>query len=267
MALYDQNPTGRFADRASDYAKYRPSYPGEALGAILLGLGRPSRLVAADVGAGTGISSRLLAEHGVRVLAIEPSAAMRAAAAHNERVTFRDGTAEETGLADESVDLVLCAQAFHWFRPREAFAEFARILKPGGRVALMWNDRDDRDECTRRYGELILTASDGHAAARGFAPPDALRDSALFTGYRAQAFSSHQDLDEAGLIGRAASASYVPKSGEKWEALQRGLRAHFAQFAGPATIAAPPTVRLLYRTSVYLAERHPAEPANVRSPS
>ncbi len=251
MALHEQQPTTRFSVRAQDYARFRPSYPDAAIDAILGGLGRTSRLVAADIGAGTGISSRLLAERGVRVLAIEPNAPMRDGAEHNERVTFRDATAERTGLADESIDLVLCAQAFHWFRHDEALREFARILKPGARLALMWNDRDDRDEGTRRYGELILAASDGHAAARGFSAPDALRLSSLFTSYRELAFPSAQELDEPALLGRAASASYVPTSGPKWEALAAGLRA----LHGAVGSGSPRVMRLHYHTRVYLAER------------
>src|SRR5262245_49009958 len=97
----DLDPTGRFTQRADDYAVYRPTYPAAAIDAILDGLGAPARLVAADVGAGTGIASRLLAERGVRVLAVEPNAAMRAVAAAHPRVEAHVGTAEATGLAPQ----------------------------------------------------------------------------------------------------------------------------------------------------------------------
>lgn len=85
------NPLSRFSDRAADYAKHRPSYPTPAIDAILEGFGEPPQLVAADIGAGTGISSRLLAERGVRVIAIEPNAAMREAASPHPLVEFREG--------------------------------------------------------------------------------------------------------------------------------------------------------------------------------
>ena len=107
----------RFTDRASDYVKYRPTYPAAAIDAILDGLGSPAEIVAADVGAGTGISARLLGDRGVRVLAVEPGDAMRAAAAPHANVTWTIGSAEATDLAPESLDLVLCAQSFHWFQP------------------------------------------------------------------------------------------------------------------------------------------------------
>lgn len=248
--LHDQSPTARFADRAGDYVRYRPSYPDAAIEAVLAGLGRASRLVAADIGAGTGISSRLLGERGVRVLAIEPNSAMRECAQHSERVTFRDGTAEATGLTDESVDLVLCAQAFHWFRPDDALTEFARILKPGGRVALMWNNRDDADPATAEYGRLILEASGRHEAAQRFNHHRPLAECPLFTNFREAVVPSSQSLDAQGLVGRARSASYVPRDGPAWDRLQAGLQALAVRHAAPGG-----GVTLRYQTHVFLAER------------
>ena len=158
----DLNPTGRFSDHAEDYRRYRPDYPAAALNAILEGLGDPAELEAADVGAGTGIASRQLAAHGVRVLAVEPNAEMRAAAIPHPGIEWRAGTAEATGLDSGIVGLVLCAQAFHWFRAQQALAEFSRILRPGGRLALMWNSRDRADPLTRAYVEAIHAVNGEH---------------------------------------------------------------------------------------------------------
>src|SRR6478672_12882184 len=88
----------RFSDRASDYVKYRPTYPAEALSAILDGLGPPGELVAADVGAGTGISARLLGDRGLHVIAVEPGEAMRRAAAPHPRVAWLAAKAQAIGL-------------------------------------------------------------------------------------------------------------------------------------------------------------------------
>src|SRR3989442_3132520 len=121
--LHRMNPTRRFGDRASDYRRYRPDYPAAAIDTILSGLLDPGRLRVADIGAGTGICSRLLAERGVRLLAVEPNAEMRAAAEAHARIEWRAGEAEATGLAVASLDLVVCAQAFHWFRQPEALEE------------------------------------------------------------------------------------------------------------------------------------------------
>ena len=145
------NPLSRFSDRAADYAKYRPSYPDEAIAILLEGLGNPSQLLAADIGAGTGISSPLLAQRGVRVIAIEPNEAMREAASPHPLVEFQDGAAEATNLPDTSVDLVTCFQAFHWFNPEPTLEVFHRILKPTGRLAVVWNDRDRNNELTQSY--------------------------------------------------------------------------------------------------------------------
>src|SRR5205814_3482627 len=149
-----------------DYRRYRPDYPAAAIETALEGLGDPARLLIADVGAGTGISSRLLAARGARVIAIEPNTEMRAAAEPHPRITWRAGTGEATGLEAASVDLVMCAQAFHWFRADEALAEFHRVIRPGGRLALMWNNRDRRDEPTPGLIEAIHAVNGEHPAER-----------------------------------------------------------------------------------------------------
>jgi ubiquinone/menaquinone biosynthesis C-methylase UbiE len=149
---YTWNPLSRFCDLASDYAKYRPSYPAAAIDFILEGIDTQLPIVVADVGAGTGISSRLLAERGVRVIAIEPNADMRQAAAPHPLVEFRQATAEATSLSDASVDLVTCFQSFHWFNPEPTLLEFHRILKPSGRLAAVWNEWDKNDDFTENFG-------------------------------------------------------------------------------------------------------------------
>jgi SAM-dependent methyltransferase len=245
------DPTARFSDRAADYARHRPSYPAHAIDAVLEGLGDPARLVAADVGAGTGISARLLADRGVRVVAVEPNRAMREAAQPHPRVEWRDGTAEATGLEGTSVDLVLCAQSFHWFRRDEALAEFRRVLRPGGRVALLWNERDERDPATAAYGRLVVEAAGEErnaffhrAESVGFPPAPG------FSAPREVPLEGHaQTHDLEGLVGRATSASYVPKVGRARDELERGLRSLHGRFAGPDG-----RVRLAYRCRLFLAE-------------
>lgn len=226
------NSTTRFADRADDYAKTRPTYPGAIVDATLDGLGAPDRLVVADVGAGTGVFSRPLADRGCRVIAIEPNAPMRAAATAHERVEWRDGTGERTGLPDRSADLITVAQAFHWMRADEALAEFHRILKPGGRLAHVWNIQDRTDAFTASY----CAAMERHAVDPPRSPwslhdvSAALDNHPLFTPRRIVRVPSFQELDEPALLRRAQSASYCPKDGPGWEALRdellRAFRAH-----------------------------------------
>ncbi|MGK7900825.1 MAG: class I SAM-dependent methyltransferase [Hormoscilla sp.] len=245
-ALHQMNPLDRFSDRAADYVKYRPSYPAGAIDRILQGLDRP---VAADIGAGTGIASRLLADRGVRVLAIEPNGAMRTAAAAYPLVEFRDGTAEATLLPDASADLVVCCQAFHWFNPELCLPEFRRILKETGRLALMWYDLDRSDPFTRSYRESIRVASSDHPAEKRVFSAAALLNSPLFGNCRCHNFSYKQELDLGGLIGRTQSISYLPRTGTVYKQLVSDLQRLHGNW-----VDARGMIYLLYRTMLYLAD-------------
>jgi SAM-dependent methyltransferase len=251
--LHSMNPLSRFSDRAADYAKYRPSYPASAIDAILEGLLNPSQLVAADIGAGTGISSRLLAERGVRVFAIEPNAAMREAALPHPSVEFRNGTAEATNLPDASVDFVTCFQAFHWFDPTPTLQEFHRILKPSGRLAVVWNNRDQEDELTQSYTRLVQIASNNHPAESRLVSVDPLLSSPLFPHVRCYTFTYRQELDLDGLIGRAKSVSYIPREGEAQQQLISGLKELYNRDRDENGF-----VYMTYSTSVYLANPNSA---------
>jgi SAM-dependent methyltransferase len=240
----------RFTDRASDYVKYRPTYPAAAIDAVLDGLGPPADIVAADVGAGTGISARLLADRGVRVLAVEPGEAMRAAAASHANVTWTIGTAEATCLAAESVDLVLCAQAFHWFRAPDALVEFARILKPGRRLTIMWNRRSKVDPLTAGYRQVIADVGGDMGVESMPFDPAVVADSGVFSAPERLTFPNAQRLDLDGLVGRARSASYVPKTGPEGDRLVDLLTALHTAHAD-----AEGFVRLIYETEIYLAAK------------
>jgi SAM-dependent methyltransferase len=241
----------RFSGRVDDYARYRPSYPKEAIDAILLGMGDPRRLDVVDVGAGTGIAALLIAARGARVIAIEPNPEMRGAAA-GAGIDARDGLADRTGLPDGSADIITSFQAFHWFANGTAVQEFLRVLRPGGRVALAWNARDDGDPFTRGYGDIA--DRDGHASRGGavvddydYVPP--LLSASHLRDVRELEFPSEQALDLEGLLGRARSASYAPREGEAYAALVERLTALHARFGDAAG-----SVVLRYRTRVYLAE-------------
>ncbi len=249
-SLHELNPTGRFSDRAADYVKYRPSYPPQAIDDVLEGLGDPARLTAADIGAGTGISARLLADRGVRVLAVEPNGAMRGAAEPHPRVEWREGAAESTGLADGSVDLVGAFQAFHWFEARASLRELRRVLRPGGRLALVWNKRDRADPFTAAYRAAVIEIGGECAAERMEFDPAVVPASGLFPALRLHEFPNRQALDLPGLIGRARSASYVPKAGPRWEALAGMLRGLHQRYAG-----GDGRVTLVYATQVYVSHR------------
>jgi SAM-dependent methyltransferase len=148
--------TQRFSGRVENYARYRPGYPDEVLDLLRQRCGLTEDSEIADVGSGTGALARLFLENGNRVFGVEPNAEMRGA---GERLLRRYGRftsvaarAEDTTLTEGSVDLVTAGQAFHWFDPGPTRREFARILKSGGFVALIWNTR-------RKEGSLSSRAT------------------------------------------------------------------------------------------------------------
>ncbi len=240
----------RFSDRAEDYVRYRPTYPPEAIDAIVDGLGPPATLVAADVGAGTGISARLLADRGVRVVAVEPGDAMRRAAAGHAGVSWVAGRAEATGLQLESIDLVVCAQSFHWFRAGESLIEFARILKTRGRLAIVWNRRSKTDPLTAGYRQAIVDVGGDMGVESMPFDPGVIAGSGLFSPAERLGFSNIQRLDLEGLIGRARSASYVPKTGAAGQQLVDLLRALHERYADAYGF-----VTLVYETEVFRSRK------------
>jgi SAM-dependent methyltransferase len=240
---------GRFDSRAADYAAHRPGYPPAVVDVILDGLGDSSGLTAADIGAGTGISSRVLADRGVRVIAVEPNAAMRAAAGEHPRISWREGSAEATGLDAASVDLVLCAQSFHWFRVLESLLEFHRILRRGGRLAVVWNQDDLQDPFTEAVAGAIDEASVMNARHVREARGEDMVVSGLFHQAREFLFRHERALSLDQLFGWARSISHVPQEGAAHERLMQTLASIHAKYAGPDGAAV-----FRYRTSVYLAE-------------
>jgi len=178
-----------FASAADVYERARPSYPQDAVEWLVAQteLG-PSRTVV-DLGAGTGKLTRLLLASGARVIAVEPIAEMRA---HIQGAEVLDGTAEAIPLDDASVDAVFVAQAFHWFDPDRALAEISRVLRPGGFLALLWNDRDDDVAWVVELDEIMHGEQ---AAAVAHMP-----------GYASRA--SHTDHQPAGIATIAASGSF-----------------------------------------------------------
>jgi SAM-dependent methyltransferase len=249
----------RFSDRVDDYVKYRPAYPPEVLGFLRSECGFGPGHVVADVGSGTGIFTRQLLENGNKVFAVEPNGPMRAAAEQAlsgfPNFVSVAAPAEATGLPDASVDFVTAAQAFHWFDAARARAEFARVLRPGGWVALLWNSRGRRDsgfglayekllhEHGIDYEKLIKGWGDANGGVTRFFGAGGFR---LFTCPNGQSF----DFD--GLRGRALSASYVPKPGAPGhEPLMTGLRAAFDRFHRDGRIV------LEYETLVYLGRLEP----------
>ena len=248
----------RFSTRVEDYIRYRPRYP-ETLYAFLrtdLSVGQGTRV--ADVGSGTGIFCEPLLGAGCTVFGVEPNAEMRAAAERLLGSRFPnfhsiDGSAEATTLQDRSVNVVACAQAFHWFDPAGAKAEFTRIARPGGFVLLVWNQRDMTDSpFLADYERQLQTwGTDYTRVAREHQPLTEKDFTSLFSfPFRKVVFANAQTFDFPGLRGRVLSASYTPAPGQPGHAeLLAGLRDLFDrhQAGGEVTMA--------YRTELYVGRR------------
>lgn len=213
------DPTERFSDRASDYVKARPSYPTEVLAILRSTCGLSERSTVADLGSGTGIFTRLLLETGARVFAVEPNDEMRGAAerelASNPRFSSIRGRAEATTLPAASVDIATAAQAFHWFDVDAARRELHRIVRPGGHVALVWNDRDVTSTAFLREFEALLVAHcPKYPELQGKANATAKFDTVFGTGrWKRSTVPNDQRLDREGLVARVMSASYAPRAG------------------------------------------------------
>lgn len=211
--------TRRFSDRVESYARYRPSYPEGLLRLLREECGLAPGVVAADVGSGTGILSRLLLEHGARVYGVEPNAEMREAGekmlAGYEGFTSVAGTAEATTLPEASVQLVTAGQAFHWFDRKRTREEFTRILKPGGYAVIAWNTpryeasgfmRDYR-RLLERFGTDWAKVNETRIDASSLVP--------FFGGeFEERRLENRQNLDRAALRGRLLSSSFVPGPGD-----------------------------------------------------
>jgi len=246
--------TRRFSDRVENYVKYRPGYPRQIVALMEQAMGLTSSHAIADIGAGTGKLTELLLQHGYEVDAVEPNDPMREAAesllGHYPGFRSIRGTAEASSLPDQCYDFIVAAQAFHWFDPSLARQEFRRILKPGGWVLLVWNERDLRSPFLQDYEQFLHDYADNYqyvvhrnmdeAQLQDFFHPHACAKAS---------YNYEQTFDRRGLRGRYLSCSYAhaeqdPQYNTALEQLDRLFDQH--QKDG--------RVRMLYQTNVYYGQ-------------
>jgi SAM-dependent methyltransferase len=250
--MLEFDPKERFSSRVENYARFRPTYPPEVIEVLHNECGMGHESIVADIASGTGIFTRLLLQNGNRVLGVEPNPEMRRAGeeylANYPKFTSVVGTAENTGLPDQSVDLVTAAQAAHWFDREKATREFQRILKPAGYLAVRWNDRRlDATAFDRDYERMLVNYGTDYLdvkrldneASRFFGPFK--REQRILLNF--------QDLDYAAFEGRLLSSSYAPQPGHPSHApMLAELRRIFDAYQSGGK------VRMEYDTKLYFGQ-------------
>lgn len=248
------NATSRFSDRVDNYVRYRPGYPPGVLQTLRAECGLTPEHIVADVASGTGIWTRSLLINGNPVFAVEPNAEMRQAG----QILLKDfpnfvsiaGTAEETTLADRSVHFVNAAQAAHWFDRQRSRREFTRILKPGGWLVLVWNERvTDSTPFLRDYEDLLLRYGTDYQEVRHERTTSSVNEFFDPAPYQERVFSLLQNFDFTGLLGRLLSSSYAPgpKHARYWSMVSECLRLFRAH-------AIDDSVTFAYNTRLYFGQ-------------
>lgn len=216
---FKQDPKKRFSSRVERYIKYRPSYPLEVIEFLKKKGILTLKSIIADIGSGTGILSELFLKEGNKVFGVEPNTDMRNAGVKllNKYPTFIsiDGSAEDTKLDNNSIDIITAGQAFHWFHLENARREFKRILKPKGWVILIWNRRKKLTNAfLKEYEKFLLKYGTDYKAIE----KSKLDFDKFFENYKRKknynriTFDNHQIFDYEGLEGRLLSTSYIPLS-------------------------------------------------------
>ena len=233
----NSNPTTRFSSRVIDYVLYRPGYPSEIIDFLANHYGLTPASVIADIGSGTGKSAEMFLNNGNKVFGVEPNEEMRHAAENlfqgNANFISTNAQSENTGFPDKGIDFIVAGQAFHWFDPRLTKTEFQRILKSGGKVVLIWNERipnqngfmGDYDAFLYKYStdykEIDHRNIDESKIAAFFSP-------GLF---QEEHFENSQVFNFEGLKGRYDSASYaIPASDPAYKEAIEALVALFEQY-------------------------------------
>ena len=215
--LKQMNYTNRFDGKGEIYAKARPKYAAGLFEYLKSTLNIPTGSVFADIGSGTGIFTEQLLNCGYKVFAVEPNSDMRQKAeeklSQNCNFVSVNGSDGNMNLPDQSVDVITAAQAFHWFDPEAFKRECRRTLKPGGKVILIYNSRDESAGCTKALAGLRYKYnSDFHGFSNGMSNKKCMD---FFAG-GCDIFRSDntQTYDRQGYVNRVLSSSYSLKEGD-----------------------------------------------------
>jgi len=244
-----------FDTGAEAYERGRPDYPAPAVRHLgrVLDLGRGRTIV--ELGSGTGKFTRALAPLDAARIAVEPMAGMRRVFRRAvPEVPVLDGTAEEIPLPSGLADAVVCAQSFHWFRTRPALREIARVLRPSGGLALIWNTRDERPAFSRGISQIVarfgwMTPTEREARWK----PAFLAGGHRFGRLHRRRFPHIQSGSRETFVARTLSVSAIARRPPaQRRAVARAVRRLLRQ---DPTLAGHETVELPYTTEVYWAFR------------
>ena len=242
--------TGRFTGKAEIYKKFRSSYPAELIGYLYSQIGFAKNSVIADIGSGTGIFSRLLLAKGSLVYCVEPNDDMRRTAETDLRDNAGfynfisiNAPAENTGLPENSIDFVTVAQAFHWFDRQIFKAECRRIVKKYGKVVLVWNIRDYKNEMIKKdYVIREKYCVDRKGLGESGGPPKDLADFFVNKSCEERVFQNDLILDCETYVGMNLSRSYSPREDnnpEKYHGMVKELSALFDEYSADGVIRFP----------------------------
>lgn len=242
----------QFDGKSEIYSRYRPDYPVDIILLLKENAGFKDDSIIADIGSGTGLFAKLFLRNGNTVYCVEPNSDMRNRAVRDigefNNCILVNGSAEKTTLPENAVDFIVAAQSFHWFDPVLAKKEFSRILKPGGFIALVWNDRKELPEGINHDYEAICRkySKNYHESGSKVLNEEALKN--FFNGdYKLLVIEHNQKLDLEGLKGRYFSASYaINEEDDHYEELLKSFEEAFLRNQKNGF------VKLEYETKVYL---------------
>ena len=240
----------KFTGKATIYEKYRPEYPKEFIDYLYSELGFSKDSAIADIGSGTGILSKQMLERGSKVICVEPNENMRqmaerALAAYSNFIST-GGSAEDTKVQEKSVDFITVAQAFHWFEVEMFKLECQRIIKPGGKVVLVWNSRVTNSELVTENGKICEKICLNFKGFSGGQEENPESFSSFFKDgiCEYKILENNLSFDMDSFIGRNLSASYAPKEGDSnYEQFVNELSNLFAKYSVNGKLIMPNITR------------------------
>ncbi len=235
----------KFDKKGKIYAKARPGYPRELFEHLIENNIISNDSTVADIGSGTGLFTMRLSPLVGKIFAVEPNSDMRRVAEEKYKeynnIVSVDGTAEKTSLGEKSVDFVTVAQAFHWFDRQSFKAECQRILKPGNKILLVWNDRDTASELIKENYEINRRFCPDFKGSSNGIDFDREAFTDFFEGdFEVVNFRNDLIYNLDAFVARCLSSSYAPKQGDaSYEPYVRALEELFGRYKADGTVPYP----------------------------